>query len=405
MKKVIVIGGGPAGMIAAIEAAKQGYNVALLEKNNKLGKKLYITGKGRCNLTNNCDVDTLLDNTPTNPYFLYSAFYSLDPKALIDYFKGLGVSLKVERGNRVFPVSERSSQVVNALSNSLNKLKVKVCLNTEVTNILEENNKIIGVEIKNIEKLDADVVIIATGGLSYPVTGSTGDGYKFARKLGHNILPLHPSLVPLKVKENYIQALAGLSLKNVSIVLKQGKKSIYTDFGEMLFTHVGVSGPIILSASRHIVGKKDIVLSIDLKPAITEQELDDRILRDFEKYKNKDFINALDDLLPRKLISLIVELSSISPSKKVNNITKEERKNLGYLLKNFKFEIAGTTGYNEAVITCGGINVDEINPSTMESKIIQGLFLAGEVIDVDSYTGGFNLQIAFSTGFLAGTSC
>lgn len=405
MKKVIVIGGGPAGMIAAIEAAKQGNDVTLLEKNNKLGKKLYITGKGRCNLTNACDVDTLLENTPTNPYFLYSAFYSFETSTLMRYFEDMGVPLKVERGNRVFPVSDRSSEIVGALANALRKNKVNVCLNTEVKDIIIEDNKIKSVELSNNKITNADSVIVATGGLSYSVTGSTGDGYKFAKKLGHTITPLFPSLVPLKAKDNWIEELAGLSLKNIAINLKEGTKSIYKDFGEMIFTHIGVSGPVIISASRHIIGKKNITLNIDLKPALSEKELDIRILRDFEKYKNKDFSNSLDDLLPKKLIPIIIKLSSISGDKKVNNITKEERKVLVKLLKEFNITINGTTGYNEAVITCGGVNVDEINPATMESKLVSGLFFAGEVIDVDSYTGGFNLQIAFSTGFLAGNNC
>lgn len=405
MKKVVVIGGGPAGMIAAIEASKQGNSVTLLEKNSKLGKKLYITGKGRCNLTNACDIDTLLENTPTNPYFLYSAFYSFETSALMRYFEDMGVALKIERGNRVFPVSERSSEIVGALANSLRKNKVNVCLNTEVKDIIIEGDKIKSVELYNDKNIYADTVVVATGGLSYPVTGSTGDGYRFAKKLGHTITPLYPSLVPLKVKENWINELAGLSLKNIAVNLKEGNKSIYKDFGEMIFTHVGASGPVIISASRHLVGKTNITLSIDLKPALNEKELDNRILRDFEKYKNKDFGNSLYDLLPKKIIPIIIKLSSISVNKKVNNITKQERKILVKLLKEFTITIVGTTGYNEAVITCGGVNVDEINPVTMESKLVSGLFFAGEIIDVDSYTGGFNLQIAFSTGFLAGNNC
>ena len=405
MKKIIVVGGGAAGMIAAAESAKKGYSVTLLEKNNKLGKKLYITGKGRCNLTNACDVDTLLENTTSNPYFLYSSFYSFDSEALMKYFEDMSVPLKVERGNRVFPVSERSGDIVTALANNLHKHKVSVRLNTEVADILSEDDRVVGVEINGGKKLFADVCIIATGGLSYPSTGSTGDGYEFAKKFGHSISTLYPSLVPLKIKENWIAELAGLSLKNVAITLKEGKKAVYKDFGEMLFTHIGVSGPIILSSSRYLEAKKNCKLNIDLKPALDEKTLDARILRDFENHKNKDFGNTLDDLLPKKLIPVVVELSGIEPSKKVNNITKEERKNLVKTIKELSLTVGGTTGYNEAVITCGGVNCDEIDPSTMESKKMKGLFFAGEVIDVDGYTGGFNLQIAFSTGFLAGVSC
>jgi len=406
MKKIIVIGGGAAGMIAALESAKRGNNVILIEKNNKLGKKLYITGKGRCNLTNACDVDTLLNNTISNPYFLYSSFYTMDSDALMRYFGDMGLPLKVERGNRVFPASDRSSDVISALSRELSKNKVNVRLNTEVVDLLFHEDKFTGVKLTDNTRLDADACIIATGGLSYPVTGSTGDGYKFARKLGHDVSPLYPSLVPIKIKEKWIPNLAGLSLKNVEITLKRDKKIVYKDFGEMLFTHVGVSGPIILSASRYLVGEQiNCMLSIDLKPALDEKMLDSRILRDFESYKNRDFSNTLDDLLPKKLIPIIIELSEISGDKKVNNITKEERRKLVKLIKEMPLTVTGTTGYKEAVITCGGVNCDEIDPSTMESKKVKGIFFAGEVIDVDAYTGGFNLQIAFSTGFLAGNSC
>lgn len=406
MRKIIVIGGGAAGMIAALESAKQGNKVILIEKNNKLGKKLYITGKGRCNLTNACDVDMLLHNTISNPYFLYSSFYSMDSEALMAYFEDMGVPLKVERGNRVFPISDRSSDVILALSKELLKNKIDVRLNEEVLDIFFNDGKFKGVKLANNTVLDADACVIATGGLSYPTTGSTGDGYKFAKKLGHDVSPLYPSLVPMKIKEKWIPDLAGLSLKNVEITLKKHKKVIYKDFGEMLFTHVGVSGPIILSASRHLVGEhNNCMLNIDLKPALDEKTLDLRILRDFESYKNRDFSNTLDDLLPKKLIPIIIELSKISADKKANNITKEERRKLVELIKAMPLTITGTTGYKEAVITCGGVNCDEIDSSTMESKKVKGIFFAGEVIDVDAYTGGFNLQIAFSTGFLAGNSC
>lgn len=404
MKNIIVIGGGPAGMIAAGIAAQNGNKVTLIEKNNKLGKKLFITGKGRCNLTNAVDIDGLIENIPGNPYFLYSAFYNLDSFQTMEFFESLGVKLKIERGNRVFPMSEKSSDIVKSLEKFLIKQNVTIHLNTKAEKLILEGKKVKGIILNNSEKLFSDSVIIATGGLSYPVTGSTGDGYRFAKQAGHKITKLYPSLVPLKVYEQWCYELQGLSLKNISVKLKKDNKEIYNDFGEMMFTHFGVTGPVILSSSRYIIKNynEKHKLIIDLKPALSEKELDTRILRDFEKYKNKDFKNSLDDLLPQKIIPIIIKLSKINPLKKVNSITKDERKYLCFILKNLTLTITGTTGFSEAVVTSGGIETNEIDPSTMKSKIIDNLLFAGEVIDVDGFTGGFNLQIAFSTGYVAG---
>lgn len=404
MKNVVVIGGGPAGMIASGFAAQNGNKVILIEKNNKLGKKLFITGKGRCNLTNYSEPDILLENTPGNPYFLYSAFYTFDSYKTMEFFESLGVRLKVERGNRVFPVSDKSSDIVRALEKFIYSNKVNVMLNTEVTDIIIEQNRINSVCLNNSKQLPLDNLIIATGGLSYPVTGSTGDGYKFAKKANHKVTKLYPSLVPLKTEEKWCQQLQGLSLKNVSVCVKIKNDVVYKDFGEMLFTHFGVTGPTILSASRLLIDKIHLnpIITIDLKPALNEKELDNRILRDFEKYSNKDFRNSLNDLLPQKLIPVIIDLTGINPIKKINSVTKDERKKLVHILKNLSLKIIGTTGFSEAVVTSGGIDVDEIDPATMHSKIVNNLSFAGEVIDVDAFTGGFNLQIAFSTGYIAG---
>ena len=404
-KVVIVIGGGAAGMIAAWKAAENGNEVHIYEKNNKLGKKIYITGKGRCNITNNCDVEEFMENIPGNPYFLYSALYSFDSEKTIEFFNNIGLETKVERGNRVFPVSDKAGDVVSALEKHLKKLKVKIHLETVIKDVLVENEVVKGVISSKGEKIFSNSVIVATGGLSYPLTGATGDGYRFAKGAGHSVTPLYPSLVPLRTKEKWCGELMGLSLKNIKVTIKdKNGKKLYDDFGEMLFTHYGVSGPVILSASRHVIGKLDgkTVLSIDLKPALDEKTLDDRILRDFQKYINKNFANSLDDILPQKLIPVVVELSGIPKDKKIHDINKEERKSLVKLLKGLTVTPIDTVGYSEAVITSGGININEINPSTMESKLIQGLFFVGEVLDVDAYTGGFNLQIAYSTGYVAG---
>ncbi|WP_250277751.1 BaiN/RdsA family NAD(P)/FAD-dependent oxidoreductase [[Clostridium] colinum] len=404
MKNTIVIGGGPAGMIASGFAAKNS-NVILFEKNKKLGRKLFITGKGRCNLTNACDVEELIQNTIGNPYFLYSAFYTFDSYATMNFFEELGVKVKVERGNRVFPVSEKSSDIVKALTRFMENNKVDIRLNSKVEDLILKDNKIVKA-IVNGEEIDVENVIIATGGLSYPVTGSDGDGYKFAKKMGHKVTKLYPSLVPLKMKEKWCQDLQGLSLKNVELHIFVDNKNVYQNFGEMMFTHFGITGPLVLKASRSLVGKYNSKITgyIDLKPALSEKELDNRILRDFEKFINKDFKNSLDELLPQKIIPIIIKLSNIDENKKVNSITKNERKTLCNIIKKLPITIIGDNGYNEAVVTAGGICVDEIDPSTMKSKIIDNLYFAGEVIDVDSYTGGFNLQIAFATGYLAGNN-
>jgi len=406
MKNVVVIGGGPAGMIAAGNAALNGNNVILIEKNEKLGKKLFITGKGRCNLTNAAEPEGLIQNIAGNPYFLYSAFYTFGSEQLMSFFERLGVRLKIERGGRVFPRSDKSSDIIKALQKFLKKSGVEVKLNTEADDIIINGGRVEGIVLKNREKILAQSVIIAMGGLSYPSTGSTGDGYIFAERCGHSVSRLYPSLVPLNASQKWCADLQGLSLKNVSVEVKIRGDSLYKDFGEMMFTHSGVTGPLILSASRYItkrISEKPEII-IDLKPALSDIELDSRVLRDFKKFINKSFKNSLCELLPRKLIPVIIMLSGINPDKKVNEITKDERKKFCSLLKNLKLDIVGTSGFPEAVITCGGVSVDEIDPSTMESKLISGLFFAGEVIDVDGFTGGFNLQIAFSTGYLAGTN-
>ena len=408
MSNVIVVGGGAAGMMAAIFAARNGQNVTLLEKNEKLGKKIFITGKGRCNITNASEIEDLFSAVISNPKFLYSGFYSFTNDQVIHFFEELGVATKIERGNRVFPVSDHSSDVIAALAREMQHLKVKVQLHCEVKELLINNEKEIkGVRLANGKKMTADAVVVATGGISYPSTGSTGDGYRFARNCGHKVTELFPSLVPMEVKEWYAKELQGLSLKNIEIHITDGKKKLYDEFGEMLFTHYGVTGPVILSASS-IVGKtlekKELVLHIDLKPALAEEQLDKRLLREFEANHNKQFKNAIDSLLPAKLRPVIIELSGIEEEKKVHEITKEERLNLLRLIKDFHMTLTGLRGYNEAIITKGGISVKEIDPGTMESKLIKYLYFAGEVLDLDAVTGGYNLQIAWSTGYLAGIS-
>ncbi len=394
-------------MFSAGIAAKRGCSVTLIEKNEKLGKKLFLTGKGRCNVTNNTDPEGLIAHTVSNPYFMYSAFYSFTAQDTMGFFEEMGIPLKTERGDRVFPVSDRSSDIIKGLKKFLDTNNVRVLLNTKVQGIVTENGKITGVDIGR-KKLPCDGVIVATGGLSYPTTGSDGDGYKFAQKNGHNVTRLLPSLVPLRIKEKCCKELMGLSLKNVEARFYTDEKNVYRGFGEMMFTHFGVTGPLILSGSAYITEalaqKKKTELVIDLKPALDEKELNSRLLKDFEKYANKAFKNALDDLLPQKLIPVIVRSSGIDENKKVNSITKQERHTLLELLKNFRLSVTDTAGFNEAVITRGGICVDEIDPSTMRSKKTENLFFCGEIIDVDAFTGGFNLQIAFSTAYLAGTN-
>lgn len=407
-KKVIVIGAGPAGLMAAGKAAERGFDTVLVEKNDRVGKKLLISGKGRCNITNITDIEGLIENIPGNGNFLYSAFYTFSNEDLIKFLNELGLKTKVERGGRVFPESDKASDVVETLLKFIHKNGVKLFLKSPVQEIKAAGGRVRSVVLRDGRELLCDSVVLSTGGVSYPGTGSTGEGFEMVKKLGHTVTDLKPSLVPLITEEEWVKDLQGLSLKNVSIILKdKGGKKIYSDFGEMLFTHFGVSGPVILSASRHILdcNYKDIKLIVDLKPALNEDKLDERLKRDFEKYSRKQFKNSLDELLPQKMIPVIIRLSNIPPDKFVNQITKEERKNLLKLLKNFEMNIIGSRPVKEAIVTAGGVSTDEINPSTMESRIIQGLFFAGEIIDVDGYTGGFNLTIAFSTGYLAGISC
>lgn len=406
MSRVIVIGGGPAGMMAAYAAAGTGHRVTLLEKNEKLGKKLFITGKGRCNITNAGDTDTFFSNVMSNPKFLYSAFYMFNNEQVVDFFHEQKLATKVERGNRVFPVSDHSSDVIAALQKALKQQGVDVRLNTRVQK-LELNQQVKEVHLLNKETLFADAVIVATGGCSYPATGSTGDGYQFAKESGHKLVKQTPSLVPFETKEEWVKELQGLSLRNVSICIYDGKKKLNEDFGEMLFTHFGVSGPLILSASSRIkpeLFETGLKLCIDLKPSLDAAQLDRRILRDFDEAKNKQFKNALGHLLPAKLIPVIVDLSGINPDTRVNEITREQRQALVALFKHLPLTITGTRGWKEAIITKGGVSVKDINPSTMESKLVPGLYFCGEVLDLDALTGGYNLQIAWSTGYLAGNS-
>ena len=414
--KVIVIGGGPAGMMAAITSAENGNEVILLEKNKSLGKKLLITGKGRCNITSSLPMEDFIKNTPGNGMFLYSAYNKFTNQDIISFLKKQGLDVKEERGNRIFPVTDKSQDVLNCFEKKLKSLKnVKIMYEMPVSEILvNEEKRITGVKCKNGAIIKADKVILATGGKSYPLTGSTGDGYEMAKKIGHTITKIKPSLVPLETYEQDLhQSLQGLSLRNVKIKMVDTckNKTIYEDFGEMLFTHFGVSGPVILSGSAHLVRYKNIdellknkkiKLLIDLKPALTEEKLNDRILRDFEEFKNKNFKNSLDKLLPQKLIPVIIERSGINPDKQVNSITKQERTQIVKLLKDFEVTIKNFRRIEDGIITAGGISIKEVNPKTMESKLISGLYFAGEILDVDSYTGGFNLQIAYSTGFVAG---
>ena len=417
--KVVVIGGGPAGMMAAIISAKDGNDVTLLEKNNRCGKKLLITGKGRCNITSSLDMDEFIKNVPGNGRFLFSCFQNFTNKDIIEMLYKNGVSTKEERGNRVFPTSDRSIDVLNVFESELKRANVKVITNAKMTDIVTFENEVKAVRyVKDESKneIKADKIVLATGGKSYPITGSTGDGYEVAKKLGHTIEDLKGSLVPLTTSNESLELckeMQALSLKNVEIKIVdiEDNKIIYTDFGEMLFTHFGISGPIILSSSAHLLRYKNIeeklenkkiMLYIDLKPALSEEKLDERIQRDFLKYKNKEIRNGLDELLPKKMIIPVIELSGINENKKINSITKEERKKIVNILKKFPILISGFRPIEEAIITAGGISIKEINPKTMESKIVKGLYFAGEIIDVDAYTGGFNLQIAYSTGYTAG---
>lgn len=430
--KVVVIGGGPAGMMSAISAKKSGADVVLIEKMNNLGKKLLITGKGRCNITSSVDISEFINNVPGNGRFLFSAFQNFSNKDIINFMEIHGVKVKEERGNRIFPTSDKAKDVLDAFYSELKSIGVKIITNAKATNIITKEESVKKVEYYEDNKkqvIDADKVILATGGKSYPTTGSTGDGYEIAKRLGHTVTEIKPSLIPIVASnnqnteniylarygtsQNLCKYMQGLSLRNVKISFldEEKNKVIYDDFGELLFTHFGVSGPTVLSGSAHLIRHKNIdellklgkiTLAIDLKPALDKEKLDDRILRDFEKEKNKDFKNSLNDLLPQKMIEPIITLSRINPDKKVNEISKEERRRIVELLKSFKITISGFRPVEEAIVTAGGINIKEINPKTMESKLIKGLFFAGEIIDVDAYTGGFNLQIAYSTGYTAG---
>ncbi len=430
--KVVVIGGGPAGMMSAISAKKTGADVVIIEKMNSLGKKLLITGKGRCNITSSVDISEFINNIPGNGRFLFSAFQNFSNEDIINFMERHMVKVKEERGNRIFPVSDKAKDVLDAFYDELKDIGVKIITNAKVTNIITENESVKKVEYDKDNKkqtIDADKVVLATGGKSYPATGSTGDGYELAKRLGHTVTKIKPSLIPVvansnqnveninlagyETSQNLCKDMQGLSLRNVKISFfdEIKNKVIYDDFGELLFTHFGISGPTVLSGSAHIIRYKNIdellkqgkiTLAIDLKPALDKEKLDDRILRDFEKEKNKDFKNSLNDLLPQKMITPIIKLSGINPDKKVNEISKDERHRLVDLLKSFKVTISGFRPVEEAIVTAGGINIKEINPKTMESKIVNGLFFAGEIIDVDAYTGGFNLQIAYSTGYTAG---
>lgn len=403
MKNVIVVGAGPAGMMAAIAASKNN-KVTLIDGNERIGKKLFITGKGRCNVTNAKDISEFFDYIPGNPHFLYSSLYTFTNEDTMEFFEKRKIKLKIERGDRVFPESDKSSDIIKGLSKALAENYVETKLNCKVTDVIFHNNKIDKIQINNKEYLEGDYYIFATGGVSYPLTGSTGDGHKFAKKLGHKIVKLKPSLVPIEIKEEYIKDLMGLSLKNIMLYVKKDNKVLYKDMGEMLFTHFGISGPLVLTASRYIKEDDNYIIQIDLKPSLNNNELDKRIQKDFKKYINKDFKNSLDDLLPKKMIKTIIELSGIDPEKKVNEITKEERRRLVDLLKNFELNVKGLRDISEAIVTSGGVDTKEIDPSTMKSKIIDNLSFAGELIDVDAFTGGFNVQIALSTGYIAGTN-
>lgn len=407
MSRVIVIGGGAAGMMAAVAAAENGHHVLLLEKNEKLGKKLYITGKGRCNVTNACERDKFFENIVSNPKFLYSAFYACDNMGLMEIIKDAGCPLKVERGERVFPVSDHASDITAALQRLLKEKGVQIRLHTTVRDVMAADGQVTGVRLADGSALEADAVVTATGGLSYQTTGSTGDGYRMAKMLGHTIKDCAPALVPVEIEEAWCRSLQGLSLKNVTLTMTCGKKQIYQGFGEMLFTHFGVSGPLVLSASSYYgrcKEREDIRFTIDLKPALSVEQLDKRLLREFEENRNRQIKNVLGSLYPAKLVPVMIMVSGMDGEQRVNEVTREQRQQLIEVTKRLSMRVKGLRGFDEAVITQGGVKVKEINPSTMESKCVKGLYFAGEVLDVDALTGGFNLQIAWSTGYLAGKS-
>lgn len=427
MSRVIVVGGGAAGMMAAYAAAACGHGVTLLEQNEKLGKKLYITGKGRCNVTNACDAEGFFANVVSNPKFLYSAYHAFDNRRMMELLESAGCRLKVERGERVFPVSDHASDVTAALRRLLERERVHVRLGARVQSVLTvelpeeaqtgqegdgpkrrgagQRVRAVGVRLADGSEESADAVILATGGLSYPTTGSSGDGHRMARALGHSVKECVPALVPMEIAEEWCASLQGLSLKNVSLTLFDGKKKVYEGFGEMLFTHFGISGPLVLSAASHYGRcreKERIVCEINLKPALTEEQLDRRILRDFEENINRNFQNALGGLYPAKLIPVMVALAGVEPDRKVHDVTREERRRLAALTRHLRMTVTGIRDFSEAIVTQGGVSVKEVNPSTMESRIVKGLYFAGELLDLDALTGGFNLQIAWSTGHLAG---
>ncbi len=407
MSKVLIIGGGASGMMASIVAVQRGHEVHIFEKNEKLGKKLYITGKGRCNLTNDCDMDLLFGSVCTNTKFLYSAFYGFTNQDTKGFFEKAGVPLKTERGGRVFPLSDKSADVLDGLKGLMRRDGVQIHLNTQVEKVLAGEGRASGIMLTDGRCIPGDAVIVATGGVSYPSTGSTGDGYRFAENLGHTVTERLPALVPFNVREDFVKELKGLSLKNVEIHIFQGEKEVYQEFGEMLFTHFGVSGPLILTASSYVgklASRQELKLTIDLKPALDRDKLDQRILRDFEEHRNKSFKNVVSKLFPSKLTPVMIKLCGIDPDKKVNVISKEERQRLVFLMKHLEMTITGLRDFKEAIITKGGVSVKEINPSTMESKLVPDLYFIGEVLDLDAVTGGFNLQIAWSTAYAAGSS-
>lgn len=408
MSRVLIVGGGAAGMFASIFAARNGNEVHVFEKNEKLGKKLFITGKGRCNLTNACDMDTLFANMVSNGKFLYSSFYGYTNQDVIEFFESIGLAVKIERGNRAFPVSDHSSDVIKALEREMKAQGVQVHLYAKVNKVSAEEGRFTHLEMADGSRVEGDACIIATGGISYQTTGSTGDGHTFAKSLGHSVTELLPSLVPMETKEEYVPSLMGLSLRNVQASVLDGKKELYSDFGEMLFTHFGVSGPLMISASAYVgiylKKGKELKLVIDLKPALSEEQLDARVLREFEENHNKQFKNAVGGLFPAKLIPVMIHVSGIDPEKKVNVISREERQQFVHTMKHFTLTLTRLRDYKEAIITRGGVKVKEVNPATMESKLVEGLYFAGEVLDLDALTGGFNLQIAWSTAYAAGSN-
>ena len=407
MSKVLIVGGGAAGMLASIFAARNGHEVHVYEKNEKLGKKLYITGKGRCNLTNACDMDTLFASVRTNSRFLYSAFYGFTNQDAMAFFEDEGLKIKTERGDRVFPLSDKSADVLDTLRRSMRRAGVEVHLNTEVRDLLITDGQVKGLLLADQTQVDGDAVMVATGGLSYPVTGSTGDGYRFAKEAGHKVTDCIPSLTPFNIREDFVKELQGLSLKNVELRIYNGKKEVFREFGEMMFTHFGITGPLVLTASSYVgalVAKQELRAVLDLKPALSEEQLDQRILREFDANQNKSFKNVIGSLFPAKLTPVMIALGDIEPDKKVHDISREERQGFVKLTKSLPMTVTGLRDYKEAIITKGGVAVKEINPSTMESKYVKGLYFIGEVLDLDAVTGGFNLQIAWSTAYAAGNA-